>query len=207
MSEEVDLFGLFQQFRPSGDGIERLFADVPDGSQYVSRLREVFRSTNDPAGANDLYFVVRSPCPSTDEELGEIGSAFLRELLALAEIIQNEELRRYLLRIERVEVVSKSHLNWNNDDNLLVMEVIHDWLGTIGEYEDRIMRMHEAYYSIACDFFLMYYLQWPYFANRCSRDIFRSYFELWQRDADASFEGQCLQIGRCEISQPKQSMM
>jgi len=196
MSQEDDLFGLFQQFRPSGGGADRLFADVPNRDHYLSRLREVYRATSDPACANDAYFVIRSPCHSTDEELRVIGSAFVRELRALAEIIRNEELSQYLQRIEHVEVVAKLSLNRSNDDNLLVMEQIGDWLGRTGEYEDRVLRMREAYYSIACDFFLMYYLQWPSFD--IGRDVFRPYFELWLRDANLSFDRRRLQIGRCD---------
>jgi hypothetical protein len=194
MPLENDQFGFFQQFRPGGVGVERLFADVPNGEQYVSRLREVYQATSDPACAKDLYFVVRSPREATDEELRALGDSLLLELRGLAKIIDNEELSMYLQRIDGVELVPKQNLNRNCDDNLLVMEEVGDWLRE--EFDDSVLRMREAYYSIACDFFLTYYLQWPSFSM--SRDVFRPYFALWRCGADVSFEGPCLQIGRQE---------
>ena len=195
MTRVSELFGLFQQFRPKGEGVERIFADVLNGDQYVSRLRQVYNATSDPACANDVYFVVRSPLNTTDSKLQEIGNGFIDELRAFAKIIRNTELSDYLQLTDAVEVVQKSQLNRSNDDNLLVMESIGDWLGGIGNGEDQILRMREAFYSIACDFFLMYYLQWPYYVNQCSRDVFRPYFELWRRGVEISFEGRCLQVG------------
>jgi hypothetical protein len=190
-----EYFGLFQQFRPLGEGVEQALAGVPNRDQYVSRLLEVYKVTCDDSCAADAYFVVRSPIHTSDSELRSLGSDFVTELRALAENIGNAELFEYLRSIDSVEVVQRSRLNRSNDDNTLVMEGIRDWLNGIGKRDDPILRMREAFYSVACDFFLMYYLQWPYYVERHSNDVFRPYFELWKRGAQLSFECRSLQIG------------
>ncbi|MBI1901482.1 MAG: hypothetical protein HYS13_10275 [Planctomycetia bacterium] len=62
MSKTVDddhLFGRFQQFRPHGQGVEKVFVGVPKAAEYVSRLLAVCSATSDAACANDAYFVAR----------------------------------------------------------------------------------------------------------------------------------------------------
>jgi hypothetical protein len=194
MPAEDEYFGLFQQFRPLGDGVERAFLHVPDADKYISRLLEVFRATSSEECRDDVYFVVRSPASTTPNELRTIGHQFIYNLRTLTAMIGNAELSEYLSALRDVDVVQKSRLNRSNDDNLLVMETVGDWLGTLGAWNDPIPRMREAFYGVACDFFLMYFLQWPYYERWCSLDVFRPYYELWRRGASCSFQGVTLQV-------------
>src|SRR5688572_15579290 len=73
-TEEEDLFGFFDCFRPDGGGLERVFAGVVGGDQILPRLLRVYESTKGSEGA---YFVVRRPAPVTDERLIELTTQHL----------------------------------------------------------------------------------------------------------------------------------
>jgi hypothetical protein len=50
MSDD-ELFGLFQQFRPLGVGVDTAFAGGPAADEFVRRLLQVYAATSDGACA------------------------------------------------------------------------------------------------------------------------------------------------------------
>lgn len=64
------------------------------------------------------------------------------------------------------------------------------------DYDHPAVKLDEGFYSAACDYWLGWYLQWPYFRGRVPRDVFRPYFELWARGCDVAFRGGSLCIAR-----------
>lgn len=194
---DEDYYGLFQQFRPNGDGIEQAFAGIPDSDEYVERLLEIFQATDNETCATDAYFIVRFPLATSTDELHRLGREMIGGFRSLADRIGNAELSQYLGSVTGPEIVDPSRMNRSNDDNLLVMEATGDFLNAIGDSENPIVNMSEAFYSVACDFFLKYYLMWPAYSKQIGIgcDVFRPYFELWRRGVELSFEGQVLQLG------------
>jgi hypothetical protein len=188
------LHGLFQAYRPHGDGVEEVFNGISNSQQYVERLHLVYAATADDACANDAYFVVRRPPPSTPEHAHEAAGRLVSELRHLAVVIGNQELSCYLGQVASAEVVPDGMLNLLHDDNELVQEAIGDWVIGVEDTQDRIPQLREAFYSIACDYWLAYYLQWPYFERWYNRDVFRPYFELWQSGLHCGFAGTTLQV-------------
>ena len=195
MISDDQVFGLFQQFRPLGKGVERVFYGVPKGPQYVARLLSVYAATSHADWACDTYFVVREPITTTPDELRGHGRALVEGLRQLARVIGQPELLTYLQSAQSVEMVPRTQLKCNNDENLLVGETIGDWVILRSDCADYVPQLREAFYSVACDFFLMYFLQWPYFEKWCGQDVFLPYFELWCRGAACAFEGPTLKIG------------
>ena len=200
MTSRGRYYGFFQQFRPHGLGVERVFDGVPDGDRYVTRLLEIYRATNDETCAKDAYFIVRNPIAATGSELRDVGREFILNLRVLAESIGNPELSEYLARLTRVQLTETSRLNGLHDENLLVLETIGDWLLMQAKAGDLVAEMRDAFYTVACDFFLSHYLQWPYYADRDGIDVFRPYFELWRRGASVSFEDGVLLVGQDDDS-------
>jgi hypothetical protein len=101
-------------------------------------------------------------------------------------------LDRYLAGVSGAVVVPSAAASRENDDDILVYEVVGDFMEEFYDYEHPIIKPREAYYSVACDYYLAWYLQWPYFAERIRRDVFRPYFELWARGHGCVFQGSSL---------------
>src|SRR4051794_32717661 len=105
MDDENRWYGVFQGYRPHGDGVEEVFAGLPDAPEYAERVRSVCRAAFHPDWARDAYFVVRAPGPATDEELVGFGQELLSGLRLLAVLAGRRDLYEYLSRVSRVAVV------------------------------------------------------------------------------------------------------
>lgn len=57
-----DLSGLFNRYRPTGDGLERLFPGEGVEAQVKARLQKIYEATAPGFDARDLYFSVSQPC-------------------------------------------------------------------------------------------------------------------------------------------------
>jgi hypothetical protein len=101
-------------------------------------------------------------------------------------------LDRYLASVSGAVVVPSAGASRMNDDDTLVYEAVGDFMGEHYDYEHPIIKLREAYYSVACDFCLAWYLQWPYFRQKIGQDVFRPYFELWARGHGCVFQGSSL---------------
>jgi hypothetical protein len=199
VDDEDKWYGFFQGYRPHGDGIEELFSVLPDVAEYAKRLRSVCRAAHHAAWAQDAYFVVRIPGPATDDELIAFGQELLsglRLLAVLALLAGNRELHSYLTGVTRVGIVPLDALDRKHDDHLFVHNSVGDFLRGFYDYSHRIVQLREAYYSVACDYWLAWYLQWPYFRQWVPRDVFRPYFELWARGYSPAFQGDSLCLAR-----------
>lgn len=78
------------------------------------------------------------------------------------------------------------------------MDAIGDWLLTLEDPRALPVRLAEAYYSIACDYLLAWYLQWPYYRRWHEDDVFEPYFELWRRGISCRFIGDEMVLGRLQ---------
>lgn len=198
MDDSDRWFGVFQGYRPNGDGVEAVFAGLPDSHDYVARLRSVCRATLHPDWARDAYFVVRTPPPATDEELVGLGQELLsglRLVAVLATLSGHRDLFEYLGGVSGVAVVAPGECN-REDEHMQVHEALGDILRGFHDYDHRAVQLGEGFYSVACDYWLAWYLQWPYFREWVPRDVFRPYFELWSRGCEVAFHDNSLFIAR-----------
>jgi hypothetical protein len=199
VDNEDQWYGVFQGYRPHGDGVEELFNGVPDAPEYVERLQSVCRAAYHDGWVQDAYFVVRTPQPASNEELIALGQELLgglRLIAVLATLSGSRELHAYLSGISGVTVVPTAGLDREHDDHLLVHESVRDIMRGFYDYGHRIIQLREGYYSVACNYWLAWYLQWPYFRQWVPRDVFRPYFELWARGCRVGFQGDSLCLAR-----------
>lgn len=191
MDEVERAFGLFQQYRPHGVGVEAVFDGIPHATEYVKRLRSVYRASYHEDWARDVYFIVRSPRAASLEELAAFGMEYLSGLRLLSAMLAERgqpRLDRYLASVSGAVVSPSAAANRMNDDDIMVCEAVGDFMGEFYDYEHPIIKLREAYYSVACDYFLGWYLQWPFFRKRIPRDVFRPYFELWAHGFGCVFQ-------------------
>lgn len=194
--DETNTFGLFQRFRPDGEGLEAVFEPIPHGERLLARLRPVYAATNGPESMNDAYFVVRSPQPWQPAEVEPIAHAFLDNLRHLARTIDDPELSDLLAATRSVRFEDIESEAYESDEHLCVYETVGDWLIEVTDYSDLVPALKEAYYSVACDPWLSDYLRWPYYERFCPRDVFAPYFELWRRGLRFAFDQGSLILGR-----------
>lgn len=176
----------FQSFRPGGAGVERLFAKVNDGPYFLDRIRKIFSATSGRACANDLYFIVRSQKVLPRGELLEHGQNFLSNLRSLSFAVKDGELIKYIGSLEGVSFADRDADERDENGETIVHEALTDWMG------DRLRgswmeAMNEAYFQIACDHFLAWYLQWPFFRDTYALDVFDPYLNLWLSGTRCSF--------------------
>jgi hypothetical protein len=199
MDDEDRWYGVFQGYRPHGDGVEEVFAELPDAADYAERLRSVCRATFHDGWARDAYFVVRTPLPASDEELAGFGNELLsglRLLALLATLSGRRDLHEYLGGVSGAVVVPPGGADRRHEDHQFVHEAVGDILHSLYEYSHRAVQLREGFYSAACDYWLAWFLQWPYFRRWVPRDVFRPYFELWARGCEVAFQGGSLCIAR-----------
>ncbi len=172
---------------------------LPDAPEYAARLRSVYQAAFHDDWAQDAYFVVRTPVPATDDELIRFGLELLRGLRLLAKLAirsGGEELHEYLCGVNQVVVVQPGGCDPSHDDHLMVHESVGDILSRYYDYGHDAVQLREGFYSVACDYWLAWYLQWPYFRRWMPQDVFRPYFELWARGCEIAFQCNSLYIAR-----------
>jgi hypothetical protein len=186
----------FQKFRPDGDRIELALSFLPNASSCVERLLAVYRAAKHADWARDLYFVVRHPETAEESEIIGIGRRFLANLRALCAIIGDPGCSTYLATVTTVQVVPIAKLDRNCDDHLGVHETIGDFLRCHPDFDGPLRFLDEAYYTIACDYDLTFYLQWPHFEHICPVDCFEPYFQLWKHGYSHAFYGSTLNLAK-----------
>lgn len=192
-------FGVFQGYRPAGEGVEAVFEGMPDAAEYAARIRAVCRAADHDDWARDAYFVVRRRRPAPSVDLIAAGHDLLSGLKLIAEIVARSgrpELKEYLGRVRQVEVGPPGTGDRGHDDHALVHEGVGDYLGSLDDDDHPAVRLREGFYSVACDYWLAWYLQWPYYRTWVERDVFRPYYELWASGCEVAFRGHSLVVAR-----------
>ena len=130
--------------------------------------------------------------------LVEYGRQFIQGLqdllLETSGKLDMEDSADYLRGIEEIEIVppgSIDEIRQQYDPE--IYETVFDIISEQREYDEPIEVLDEAYYSIACDYWISYYLQWHRY--RLNGDPFAAYFELYRRGYSAVFSENKLYIG------------
>lgn len=187
------LFGLFQCFMPDGKGVEQVFAPLPDGDELLRRVRPIYAATvthfDQVAGAVPGYFVPTQPI-SPEVEGQRLGTDLLRGMREFAEFWEDDEL------VEALQGVSQIELRAEAADADPVWESWHerlsDWRIDSTDHDSLVATLSEAYYSIACDYTLATYFQYPTYTARPDGDPLLPYFQLWLAGFTAGLDGRVL---------------
>ena len=184
-SADNDGFGFFQSLRENPALVAIALEPVWSGSDVAARLRLVFDFANDP---QDAYFVVRKPPVLSADAVQALTHQHRQSLIDLSRTIDDRELLNELKA--SAAMVQPSHLLRSVDDTTSwAIERLGDYLQSVGTEPSYAYRLHEAFYSIACDFFLTWHLMWPWYEPTARfADPFASYARLWAHGLNPSFE-------------------
>lgn len=193
-------YGYFQSFMPNGNGVEKVFKPIPNGDLYYDRIIKIYSAAEErfnelsEEGAIPGYFC---PNPVKDKELLiKYGKQYIENLKLFAQTIDDKEFEDALMEVKTIEVLEdNSDRNNENETNDIIYETISDWFIDNSDYESIIEILDEAYYSINCDYFLSYYLQYPSYEDKLKFDLFAPYFEIWKMGYYCWFDKGKLIIG------------
>lgn len=185
-----DLIGLFQTFRPHGDGLESIFAGLRHGDELHARLQPVFDAAGDPrrpTGGMDVYFIVRKPRPIDEGQVELAARRWLSGLAALAESRGQTALRGWLeggLQVRVLEGKPPKHPKDQEQRSALLLEldrISNELTASLQPSCDATGLLRQAYYFIACDPHLRDYLMWPIYREAGgAEDPLQDYFDLWR---------------------------
>jgi len=205
---EDDLFAFFDCFRPDGSGLDRVFAGVVCGDEILTRLLKVFACTRE-SFKRYAYFIVCRPAHATPEKLLDLTARHLDKVRQIARSGQPEwmrpeptgdgalasaaQLASWLDPLPRIELTHAPRPQQNLPDyeapETLVNDVVGDWFLSLEPVESDALLMKEAFYSIACDYYIANHLMWPLYRHATAiEEPFAPYFELWTHGAQPCFE-------------------
>ncbi|WP_206108231.1 hypothetical protein [Paludisphaera soli] len=187
------LAGFFQNFRPLGAGLAHAFEGVAGADEILPRLLEVFRATAEGwsgvDGTYDAYFLVRRPPPLAPPHAIELLRRHLENVKAMAVALGRHDLTAILDPAPPVTVAAgEPPRPPGHDAETMIYEVVGDYMGSLSPRESPMLRMGEAFWTIACDPNLGYHILWPLYRDSGSiEEPFAPYFELWKHGAAYRF--------------------
>ncbi len=198
--DEARFYGYFQMYMPDGKGVEATFEPLEDGHAYLQRILQIYEMLNpeDFSGPAVLGYFISKNSNVPNEVLLDYGRQFIQGLkdllLGSSGKLDTKDSADYLLGIEEVRIVPPGSIDGIRQQyDPEIYETIFDIISEQVEYDDPIEVLEEAYYSIACDYWISYYLQWHRY--RLNGDPFAAYFELYRRGYSAIFSENKLYIG------------
>lgn len=180
VSEQGDLIGFFQNFRPYGERLESVFAEHVLGQEVMDRVKECFSATAN--GENDAYFIPRRSESAVDEASALLKAHF-KDLVSIAKSMKDQELVDILFSVplRQVQVQEFNAIRPTDDTpDGWIFDMITDYTTTLTPVETPLLLLKDAVYSIANDKLLQQYILWPiYRESSLLVDPYRSYFAVW----------------------------
>ena len=189
IADADSLISFFQVFRPDGNGLAGLFADLECGNELHQRLDELFIAAGDdrrPTGGRDVYFVVRQPKPIDPDEVKEAGADWLRGVREIAVAMKDDEVAEMLAPLPKFRVlegIPPKHPKAEAEKSHLLRTISTSAPAMVQRIEvgDLAPALRQAYYFTACDKMLGDYLMWPFYQSVTGlNDPLKPYFKLWK---------------------------
>lgn len=195
-------YGYFQMYMPSGEGIKATFVPLEDGDVYLQRIVRIYEMLDPKNFEGEYipgYFHGTSDIDSVAEQTligyGEQLVKGLKDLLEAHKDIEGSTEAAYLAGDTEIALLAKGEIDSYRDHyDAEIYEALFEIIGEYKDYNAPIEILDEAYYSIACDYWISYYLQWHRYGLK--GDPFSPYFELYKLGYNAVFAGKKLYIGR-----------
>ncbi|CAI7663532.1 unnamed protein product [Penicillium discolor] len=192
--EADHFYGLFQWFMPTGAGVERVFEPIPDGQRFLDRIRPIYEMLNpeDFAGEYVPGYFNGGNEDAPQDTLRSLGEELIERLkLLFSKVPEDDE------AADAAKEAFRALSCTDEEDSEVVYEALGDLLRSRSDYNEKIELLSEAYYSIACDYWVAYYLQWPrYQGLQEAEDCLYPYFELYRYGYNLHWTQNKLFIGR-----------
>ncbi|MHA7965429.1 hypothetical protein ACX93W_14945 [Paenibacillus sp. CAU 1782] len=217
--EEIEadhLYGFFQWFMPTGEGVERVFAPLPDGDRFLNKIRPIYDMLNpeDFAGESVPGYFIGGNEDVSEQTLLSLGQELIEGLKGLFTLVPEddeaadiaEEALQELASLKEIVVLPPGDISKleqrliqgaDEEEGEAVYEALAELVSSRSDYDGNIELLNEAYYSIACDYWVAYYLQWPrYQGLQEAENCLRPYFDLYRYGYRIHWAQNKLMIGR-----------
>jgi hypothetical protein len=187
---EDDLVGFLHCFRPSGEGLEKVFADVVRGDEILARLKEVYRAT-DGSESTGMYLHPTPSAPPSQTVVLQLLEEHVAKLKEIARHVGDAGLASSLDRVKRYEITEGKLPNSRTSQTLAasIRAAIDEFIGSLTPVESDAELLTEALYSLAANYVVRDYVLWPLFENSAIEEPFAAAFRLWSFDVEFTFPG------------------
>ncbi len=200
-AEPDSLIGMFQTFRPDGDGLDEALGGLSIAGDLYRRLERLYRDSGEdrrPQGGRDAYFIVRRPRPLDPVVAESTAQHWIDGLASLAKWTSSSLAAECLSRDINVRVLEGIAPKHPKDPGekcklLATMEnSVPELLTPMVQHSAVLELLRPAYYFIACDAHLRDYLMWPLYleamnhpcvsldSEKLPPDPFAAYYDLWR---------------------------
>lgn len=197
-SENEEFYAYFQCFMPCGDGVEKVFKPLEKGEALLDRIMPIYQVTEEKTIQQfESNLVPGYFCPNPVANhlvLKDLGEKHVESLKIYAEFYKDNELYDLLNNITEISILDSEAESKNDEINAFLYDSISEWGIDNEDNESLISVLSEAYYSINCDYYLSYYLQYPVFKNKPKTDFLKSYFDIWKSGYSCKFDEKRLMI-------------
>lgn len=178
--DRYDLAGMFNRYRPDGRGLDRLFsADGVEG-EVRDRIKRVFAVSATSWKSTDIYFVIGNYEKIEMNRAVEFVTLFLREFSTFSGFVGDAELCGSLNDLRLVQKAPEG-VRKNGDIEIMMHELLGDFLAKFSPKDHPIFWLDEAIYSMANDYCLLTYIIWPVIRSLSAvPGAIDSYFDLWR---------------------------
>lgn len=175
-----DIAGLFQQFRPSGDGLEKIYAGVEHGQEIARRLAAAMQVDGTTEGST---LSANKQQPVSDNEAIAIVKSFCENVHKLAlemdhgELAERFKTSKFVLRAGQRK---NYKLNPATDDAIeMLWDALYD---VFYESCSPAVVLSGAVKKVVGQRILPFYVEWPLCADRFqTSDPLAPIFQMWQR--------------------------
>jgi hypothetical protein len=181
------LAGMFNRYRPNGDGVERILEGDGVEGAVRARVMRIFEATARAGKSGDLYFVVRQPEPMDPQMAVQYASDYLNGIGRLADFVNDSKTRELV-----ASLIVSPHPNtpFARDERVAahIWECVGDFLAKFQPDRDELFILKEALYSMANDLVLTAYVLWPAVQRSVSLpELLDPYFNLWRHRIGLDF--------------------
>lgn len=188
-SDQYVLSGMFNRYRPSGQGIERILDGDNIRQEIRYRVKRVYEISAPSWRPGDLYFVVRYFEPICQTQAVRIVIDHLSGIKRLADFVGDRETSE---AITMLKVVGGFAPGLVHDDEVptLIYECLTDFISRFQFSQNEIFVLKEALFSMANDYFLMAYMLWPAIqAIAPVQGVIEPYIDIWRCGIRIDYSG------------------
>ena len=176
------LAGMFDRYRPLGDGLERLLVDRPAERAVRDRLKATFAAAAAAGGGpQDPYLLVRGVRRPSEDVVAACVASWLAAVGRLADLVADGEALREVA-LAHVTGAPPRGAAFDDDRATLFHETVADFVARWQPGASELYLLKEAAWSLANDYFLMAWILWPAHAlpNELPLDAVDGFFEAWR---------------------------
>ncbi|WP_170019661.1 hypothetical protein [Campylobacter sp. RM16190] len=190
-------YGLFEEFMPYGDGVDKVFEPLVCAKDLQDRIMPLYEANKDKANAfiKAGFTPIFSPLPSNDKaKLIALGKSHIDSLKKFAEFINDKELLERLKRVHEVAIWDIREAIWKLNLDEQLYKAITKWRHKAEFIDEKAAILKEAYGSVVADALLINYLLYPALRHKPKEDFLKSCFEIYLLGHLCEFDKHKLEI-------------